>query len=301
MRARLLTHPEDPCVVFPDAHGDWRWRSWRWLARAAEAWAEALGASATGNLVGYPWHPTPEAVAADLGIQLAGGIAVPATPGHEAALPPLARWLAVGGEPAPAEGQSGVAVVTEPAGAALGGHSVVAASSPAASAGELARRLEAPGTAAGGALVRCHERWEAWRAAELAGAARAFEPAPGGAGDASPQPGRPIALVAGDLAAAEERAWLGWALAADAALVLPGDTAFAAWAVFWPRPTDVCLPVEQLGPVRELLGSLGRLRAVRRRLARLRRLMVWGGSPEPAEREAWRALGVDLRPTPQLP
>jgi hypothetical protein len=109
---------------------------------------------------------------------------------------------------------------------------------------------------------------------------------------------RPIVLVVGDLAEAAERAWLSWALAADGALVLPGDPVFAAWGLFWPRPTDALLPVEDLAPVRAVLPTLGSARSQRRRLSRLARLVVHGGPVVDDERAAWAAIGVALSPFP---
>lgn len=229
--------------------------------------------------MGYRWRPVPEAVAADLGIQAAGGVAVPLVEGHEAALPRLERWLAVGGE-GPAEGVE-------------------------------APRVERPATssdlpeedraAAGGALVRRAETWERWGERELASAAALLTTETGRSlVGSSRNPARPIAVVAGDLAAAPERAWLAWTLAAGAALVLPGDPAFAAWAIYWPRPTDVALPADHLALVRVALASLGRPRAARRRLERLRRLLVWGEVPPADEVRAWGELGVTLTPFPAL-
>lgn len=253
--------------------GDWRWKPWRWLESEASRWAAALRQIESGAHVGYCWRPTPEAVAADLGIQLAGGVAVPAVEGDEAALPELAAWLPLGDEPAPEEVRAPVIERT------LDEHYGNAAS----------REVRAT---TGGALVRRDDRWQAWLQGDLARAAAALD---------APRHSqrRPIALVAGDLAAAEERAWLAWAISAEAALVLPGDQAFAAWAIFWPRPTDVCLPAEQLAPVRELLATLGTPRIQRSRLKRIHRLVVFGGEPSPDERTAWQALGVSLTSWPQ--
>jgi len=246
--------------------GDWRWKPWRWLLSEASRWAAALRDVEPGARVGYRWLPTPEAVAADLGIQLAGAVAVPVVEGDEAALPELAGWLAVGDEPPPPE-------VAAPAiERTLDEHY-----------GNAAERESR--SSAGGALVRSGGAWHAWSPTDLVAAAARL---------AMPETARdrPIALIAGDLAAAEERAWLAWAVTAGAALVLPGDPAFAAWAIFWPRPTDVCLPVEQLAPVRELLATLGTPRIQRGRLKRIRRLLVYGGEPLPDEMAAWQALGV---------
>src|SRR6185369_13824926 len=103
LHAHAAKNPEDPCVFFPDRLGDWRWKPWRRLESEASRWAAALREIEPGAGVGYRWRPTPEAVAADLGIQLAGAVAVPAVEGDEAALPELVAWLPVGDEPAPEE------------------------------------------------------------------------------------------------------------------------------------------------------------------------------------------------------
>ena len=205
---------------------------------------------------------------ADLGIQLAGAVAVPAVEGDEAALPELAAWLPVGEEPAP-EGM----------------HAPVVERTLDEYYGDAASREVR--ASAGGALVRRDAAWQEWSQSDLGTAAAAL------ATTSEPRH-RPIALIAGDLAAAEERAWLAWAIGAEAALVLPGDPAFAAWAIFWPRPTDVCLPAEQLAPVRELLATLGTPRIQRGRLKRIQRLLVYDGDPAPDETAAWQAIGVAL-------
>src|SRR6185436_9870212 len=135
--------------------------------------------------------------------------------------------------------------------------------------------------------------WQRWSPSDLTAAAGAL------VRPAQPRD-RPIALVAGDLAAAEERAWLAWAITAGAALVLPGDPAFAAWAIFWPRSTDVCLSAEQLAPVRELLATLGTPRIQRGRLKRIRRLLVFDGEPTREEAIAWQSLSVTLAHWPSV-
>ena len=280
MAAHLAANAEDPCVVYPDEMGDWRWKPWRWLAVEAQRWVSALHRArlAGGARVGYRWRPAPETVAADLGIQAAGAVAVPVVEEDEAAMPPLDGWLTPAGE-------------TMPDGLAAIGVSPADRGDDDAS---IPHALIAQTWRAGGALVRHGDSWQPWEVSELARAATALAVSP-------PRRGRPIALVAGDLAAAEERAWLAWALAAGAALVLPTDPAFAAWAMFWPRPTDVVLPAEQLFAVRGLLASLATPRVQRRRLKRLARLVVWGGEPPNYETTAWGELGVTLTPFPSLP
>jgi hypothetical protein len=83
-------------------------------------------------------------------------------------------------------------------------------------------------------------------------------------------------------------------------VVLPGDAAFLAWAIYWPRATDVGVAAMELAPLRELLAGMGRARTVRRQLARLQRLVVWDGVPDDDERRAWAALGVPLVVLSQL-
>jgi hypothetical protein len=272
--AHVRTHPEDPCVVFPDAKGDWRWKPWRWLATEAQRSASALRAARIepGARIGYRWRPAPEVAAADLGIQAAGATAVPVVDGDEAATPGLDGWL-TSADDAP----DGLAT------------RVIALPGDVERQGPAAALAAANASRSGGALVRRGDSWQPWSASDLARAAAALAPSP-------PRRARPIALVAGDLAAAEERAWLCWSLAAGAVLVLPTDSAFAAWAIFWPRPTDVLLPAPQLPAVRELLAGLGSLRVQRRRLKRLQRLLVWGGEPPSGEATAWRELEVHLEP-----
>ena len=197
---------------------------------------------------------------------------MPAVEGDEAALPELAAWLPVGDEPAPDGITARIVERT------LDEHCGDAASREARAA-------------TGGALVRRQDAWQQWSQSDFDAAAIALA-------DPRESRRRSIALIAGDLAAAEERAWLAWAIGAEAALVLPGDPAFAAWAIFWPRPTHVCLPAEQLTPVRELLATLGTPRIQRRRLSRLQRLLVYDGEPPPEEATAWRALGVTPMPWP---
>ncbi|HXT51324.1 MAG TPA: hypothetical protein VN811_09805, partial [Thermoanaerobaculia bacterium] len=68
----------------------------------------------------------------------------------------------------------------------------------------------------------------------------------------------------------------------------------------WPRPTDVCLPVEQLTAVRELFDTLGTPRIQRSRLKRIRRLLVYGGQPTREEALAWQSLGVTLALWPSV-
>lgn len=106
---------------------------------------------------------------------------------------------------------------------------------------------------------------------------------------------RPVVPVVHDPAEPHAAAWLLWALEAGAALVVPGDEAFLAWAIWWPRATDAAVYAHELAPLREVLSGFGSRRAQRRHLARLRRLVVWGESPSYAERAWWDDLGIPLQ------
>jgi len=82
----------------------------------------------------------------------------------------------------------------------------------------------------------------------------------------------------------------------ETTFVLPGDAAFLAWAIWWPRATDALVASEDIASLRELLVSFGKPRAVRRHLDRLRRLVVFGEAPVYAERAWWEDVGVPLQP-----
>ncbi len=60
---------------------DWRWHSWGDLARQAAAWAGQLSERPPGSRVDFPYTPSPESIAQDLGIQGAGLVSAPSAPG----------------------------------------------------------------------------------------------------------------------------------------------------------------------------------------------------------------------------
>ena len=128
------------------------------------------------------------------------------------------------------------------------------------------------------------------------GATRAAAPPP----QLPTGPGRPIAFLAAEPVAAEPAAWLGWALAAGAALVVPAAPELLAWSVAWTRPTHLAMAAAELPELREALLRLEKPRALRRRLRRLRHLMIWGAgaAPDAAEAAAWAELGVPLTAWP---
>ena len=78
--AALFLHagssPEEPWLFQPEGW-DWRWHSWREIAREVQARAESLSASAAGSRVTFPYTAQPEAIVFDLAVQAAGLVAVP--------------------------------------------------------------------------------------------------------------------------------------------------------------------------------------------------------------------------------
>jgi hypothetical protein len=109
---------------------------------------------------------------------------------------------------------------------------------------------------------------------------------------------RAIALLPAELASAEARAWLAWALGAGAALVLPAAPELVAWSLAWTRPSHAAFDAAELPDLRAALLAAETPRALRRRLRRLRHLVVWGGPPRPDEEAGWAELGVPLTPWP---
>jgi hypothetical protein len=92
---RAAATPEEPWLFYRDAD-DWRWRSWGQVADQAARGAAALRPPAGTARVAVDDRLHPDAVAAALAVQAAGGAAVPGGEGAALALPPvrsrLARW-----------------------------------------------------------------------------------------------------------------------------------------------------------------------------------------------------------------
>jgi hypothetical protein len=270
--AHAAATPEQPALVAPTASGAWRWASWEWLAWRVAVRAAELASRAQGGALEYPWLPAPGGIVTDLAIQAAGCCAVPSA-GEASADDLVTAWPPDVGAPAhltawddaPEAVRWGTLPPRPPAGAGA--------------------RLAGGLRGGGGAAVRGSAGWRQWSTADLAAAAAALQPAVA-------VEGRPLALVGGDLGAAAERAWLAWALAAGAVLVLPGDAQLLPWAVAWARPTHVTIGAGELAGLREALGELASARALRRRLNRLRHLLVHGGQVTEGERVAWGELGV---------
>lgn len=67
---------------------DWRWVSWGDLARQAAAWASHFAGRPPGSRVEFPYRPSPESIALDLGIMGAGLVSAPVSRDREPASEP---------------------------------------------------------------------------------------------------------------------------------------------------------------------------------------------------------------------
>lgn len=304
--SRAEETPEEPALFYPEGL-DVRWRSWGALAAQAAGGAEALAALGlpAGDRVAFRWRPDPDAVAADLAIQAAGLVSVPAAaPGASAApsggpsveVEHAARLLAPG-EPEPGEGRSAARLpAASETGPGLarrsGGRGVPAAAgrpdrSSAGGAWVVDDGRLDPGTVPrqGAVLGQAEllarardlgERLE--RAASGAAAVVAAARRSAGAGE------REIAVASFDLRASDGRTFLAWALATGAVLFLEPDPRVLAGSVVWARPTLMAGEARSLGELGRRLRSreATRRRPFRRRsrsmlpFGRLRLLLVLG-------------------------
>ena len=290
--AHAVATPEQPALVFPTA-GPWRWASWAWLAERVAARAGELAGHAGGSAVAYDWLPTPGGLVTDLAIQAAGCLAWPRSAGEAegraagaaAAGAPDARTGGAGGLPVPARRH-------EPAGAAAATLArwddapatvrwgVLPPRPPRDAGALLARRAEGR---AGGAVVAA-PAGAVWSPGDLDAAAAVLAPQVATAA-------RPLVLVGPDLTGPPSRAWLSWALACGALLVLPGDRSLVPWALAWARPSHALFAADELAELRAALAELDTPKGLRRRLRRLRHLVTVGEAPAD-ERAAWEPLGV---------
>ncbi|HVS03193.1 MAG TPA: hypothetical protein VMT16_10530 [Thermoanaerobaculia bacterium] len=235
-----------------------------------------------GDTVAFAYRPHPEALALDLAIQAAGRLALPHTPARG------------GGGADPGRLEPGGA------GEIRHWHPDPAAAPPA----EPPRRPApvsppwAPAAEAGGAWAWSPgDGWRRLASRPLLAAAVAVDAA------LRHPAGRPIALVAGDLAPIEERAWLAWCLASGAALVLSPEPDLAPWALHWARPTVACLPAAALDETAALLRASERPRPLRRRLRRLHAVLAYGQDADGAAAAAdplWADLGTGIAAFPDL-
>jgi hypothetical protein len=170
------SHAVEEPWLFRSEGLDWRWVSWGDLARRAGAWAAHLAGRPPASRVAFPYRPSPESIALDLGILGAGLVSVPVSRERE----PVA-------EPSPPDFLSSVTATDRGGGAVI----LIEEASVEVSSAEMmamAERVQAEIAPArrtgereivvlGGALEMPEERvMLSW--ATVAGAAVALEPAP---------------------------------------------------------------------------------------------------------------------------
>lgn len=278
---RAARHPEEPALFHPDGF-DVRWRSWRVVAEQAGEGATALRRALPEPpepRVALSWRAHPDAVAGYLAIVAAGGRPVAVAAPAEAVAAGCAAWLVQPEEAPPDFGRS---------------EAVPTVSLPEAAGAGAAAAPDTPGPAVDPPAE------VAALGARIARAAAASD-----AAGATLRPGaREIALAHLDLHRPGDEAFLGWALATGAALVLEPDrravTSFAAWA----RPTLVAAGAHELAELARWLRGRVEGRSVRARLAR--RLAARSARPAGARRPFGRlrllvVLGDGRLPVDDVP
>lgn len=317
LAAHAARTPERPFLFYPDGL-DMRWRSYRTVAVQAAEGSAALTALDLGDgaRVAFRWRVDPDAVAADLAIQGAGRIAAPlageggrsGSPGGPAEAG-CAAWLALPGEPAPAELPA--ARLPE---AAPGWHRAERRRSPApgppGEAGAVLVRV--PSRAAGGGAGRAEPAWRVEGQDAVLAASRTLAGRVAACLEAV-APGRrrwkerrEVALASFDLAEPDGRAIFAWALESGAALVLEPDPRSLGGVAAWARPTLVAGPPRGLAALEETarrlegrgvaarLRSLGR-RGPRRPFGRLRTVVLLGpGRLGASSLSYWLERGVGV-------
>ena len=269
LRAHARDRPSEVAVIYPAA-GEWRWRSWEWLAWQVVDIAGQVDRH-PGRTVGFADWPAPGRLALDLAVQALGRISIPIEPG---ASRPAADLTVVGGHETEQENEPGVVALELPAGVSS---ELPDPDRSAAALGSLSP--EAGGVRVGGAAG---VEWDADRRAT---AARAIETALGRGAT------RDIALVTGSLSGPVARAWLDWGLATGAALVLVPNPQELAVDFRWIRPTVACLSGAEATAVQSLLDDQSS-RRLRRWYGRCRALLVSAGSLTVSGRAFWSGLGT---------
>jgi len=269
LRGHARDRPDEVAVIYPTA-GEWRWRSWEWLA-----WQVAKTASQVerhpGRTVGFADWPAPGRLALDLAVQALGRISTPI--GQGTSWPAVDLTVVGVHEPGPEN---------EPAVVALELLAEVGPELPDPDRSAVALGSLSP--KAGGVRVGGAAGVE-WDAARRATAARAIETALGRGAT------RDIALVTGSLSGLVVRAWLDWGLATGAALVLVPNQQELAVDFRWIRPTVACLTGAEAAAVQSLLDDESS-RRLRRWYGRCRALLVSAGSLTVSGRAFWSGLGT---------
>ncbi len=275
---RARQAPHTPWIFYRDGW-DWAWRSWARVADQVARGTEALGERWPGDKpsIGFDAGQFPDAVAAGLAIQAAGGLAVP-IPGSDASA--LEGALAAG---CAAWATTAEAYLPEtPAG--LERIDLPAAPSPLDRT-ELRPLVVAPDSLGAIVLPSGDQLSQADRLsqADLAAAAERL-------GGPLPSPvGRPIVCVAPGLDPRVSQQIQAWILLAGAAWVLEDEPEAFAPTVLWARPTLV------IASSTELAALAPRL-AVRkhRRHHRIEAVAVVG--EERPETDIWDDLDIPIGP-----
>lgn len=279
-------HPEDPALFHPDGF-DVRWRSWRTLAVQAAEGARAVrkllaGGAGAPPRIAITWRSHPDAVAAYLAVLAAGGRPVAVSSPAEATAAGCVGWLLQPGEAPPAfEASEGMSVASLPEAdgrqaADLPAATDAAVDPPAevASLGERIARAAAASDAAGSPL----------------------------------RPGaREIAFAHLDLRRPGDEAFLGWALANGAAIVLEPDRRAVASFAAWARPTLIAAGAHELADLARNLRGRGNAPEAWTRFTRwLARLLPRAPRPARARRPLGRlrlvvVLGEGRLPVDDVP
>jgi len=190
---------------------DWRWVSWGDLARRAGAWASHLADRPPASRVEFPYRPSSESIALDLGILGAGLVSVPAGREGASTEPPSSPGGQGGrlGE----EGRGDEGLLGREGGAVV----LIEGSAVELSAGE---------------LMAMAERVQM----EIAPPRRAGE--------------REIVVLGGALETPEERAMLSWATVTGAAVALEPAPELRIATAAWVRPTVFHGTAEEIAALR---------------------------------------------------
>ncbi|MFY9822746.1 MAG: hypothetical protein WAM82_15295 [Thermoanaerobaculia bacterium] len=317
--ASLLHHAEltgEEPWLFRSEGLDWRWHTWGEIARQAAAWADELAGRPPGSRVEFPYTPSVESIAMDLGIMGAGLVAVPVSgesvpepevplpgpssprpsspapsqppsPGEEGALTPPTPSLPASPPPTGREGAqtapSSHFRQTPPS--SPGG--------PGGRLGEEGRGDEGLGREAGAVVIVDGSPTEL-SAADLTAMAERIQAEiapPRRAGE------REILVLGGALETPEERAMWAWATVTGAAVALEPSPGLRIATAAWVRPTVFHGTAEEIAALR---GWAEKKKMRGLPFGRLRTVLVAGGEIGGEEEAFWREHGVKLGRVPRL-
>ena len=280
--AALFLHagssPEEPWLFQPEGW-DWRWHSWREIAREVRARAEGLAAHPRGSRVAFPYAARPEAIVLDLAIQAAGLVAAPTSAPPPEPSPPQPSSPAPSLPPSPGEeGEKQEEV------------DLKAPSLPVRGEGRGRERGGWGSEGGGGAVVIRNGQPVELSAADLIALAGRIQEL------IEPIGKRDIVVLGGPLEDPDERAMLSWATLAGAAVVLEPNPALRLATAAWARPTIFHGTADELTALRQWVEkekSRWLRRSPRLPFRRLRTVLVTG--PEALgqeEKEFWEGRWV---------